>query len=279
MNKRQFTALLMMLASVLMFNTTVNSATDPKKSGLFSAPASSIDQASPYEASFLVKVKGPGTCSGSPIKGTNLVITAAHCVMEPGTGAIGGRYDLRVEHEGTRFDVVEAYVDMQVAALPHPEDDVAILVLDRQIPGADLEIAPFFDGKLDTKLIGYQPSTGRGSWLRGKDYASHSDSLPMSFVTRPAVCKVPAGTARWVKDPGIWSVPCGLVPGASGGPLVAIIDGKSALVGVASTVNKSLTHNGIAPLAKVHELLKNGDKYRQPVDGPSHSWGISGGQR
>lgn len=279
MNKRQITALLLMLASALMFGTTVQSATNPNGVDLFSSPASSINQASPYEAGFLVKVQGPGTCSGSPIKGTNLVITAAHCVMEPGTGAVGKRYDLRVEHNDTRFNVVEVYLDMEVSPLPHPEDDVAILVLDRQVPGAKLEVASSFDGKIDAKLIGYQPSTGWGSWLRGEDYSSHRENLPTSFVARPAVCKVPAGSAEWVKDPGIWSVSCGFVPGASGGPLVAVIDGKPALVGVASTVNKKLTHNGIAPLAKVLELLENGDKYRRTIDGPSVSWSSSGNQR
>ena len=57
------------------------------------------------------------------------------------------------------------------------------------------------------------------------------------------------------------TVPCGLVPGASGGPLFTEIDGKLVLVGILSTVTADQSTNFIVPLAAVHELLAHPELY------------------
>ena len=56
-------------------------------------------------------------------------------------------------------------------------------------------------------------------------------------------------------------VPCGLVPGASGGGLYAEQDGELVLVGILSTVTADQTANGVVPLASVQELLEHPDRY------------------
>jgi len=57
------------------------------------------------------------------------------------------------------------------------------------------------------------------------------------------------------------TVPCGLIPGASGGPLFAEVDGKLVLVGILSTVTADLAANGIVPLAALQELLQHPEQY------------------
>ena len=56
-------------------------------------------------------------------------------------------------------------------------------------------------------------------------------------------------------------MPCGLIPGASGGGLFVESNGELVLVGVISTVATNLTFNGVVPLAAVHELLANPVEY------------------
>ena len=56
-------------------------------------------------------------------------------------------------------------------------------------------------------------------------------------------------------------MPCGLIPGASGGGLFVVNDGELVLVGILSTVTNDLTANGIVPLASLHELLEHPDRY------------------
>jgi hypothetical protein len=57
-------------------------------------------------------------------------------------------------------------------------------------------------------------------------------------------------------------VPCGLIPGASGGGMFTQIDGRIVLVGIVSTVTHDLAVNGIVPLGSLHELLRHPERYR-----------------
>ena len=56
-------------------------------------------------------------------------------------------------------------------------------------------------------------------------------------------------------------LPCGLIPGASGGGAFVEANGEPALVGIISTVAFDLTSNGLVPLAALHELLENRATY------------------
>ena len=56
-------------------------------------------------------------------------------------------------------------------------------------------------------------------------------------------------------------VPCGLIPGASGGGLYNEENGEIVLVGILSTVTADLSANGIVPLAALQELLQHPEQY------------------
>ena len=57
------------------------------------------------------------------------------------------------------------------------------------------------------------------------------------------------------------TVPCGLIPGASGGGLFVEVHGELQLVGVLSTVAPDLSYNGVTPLEAIHRLLDNPAAY------------------
>jgi hypothetical protein len=61
------------------------------------------------------------------------------------------------------------------------------------------------------------------------------------------------------------NLPCGLVPGASGGGLFLEHGGRLVLLGIISTVDVDLTRNGLAPLAAVHELLNHPGEYTHAI--------------
>jgi hypothetical protein len=63
-------------------------------------------------------------------------------------------------------------------------------------------------------------------------------------------------------------VPCGLVPGASGGGLFAEQDGELVLVGIVSTVTADLSANGVVPLAALRELLEQPGAYMHQFAAP-----------
>ena len=56
-------------------------------------------------------------------------------------------------------------------------------------------------------------------------------------------------------------VPCGLIPGASGGGLFATHGDAIELVGIVSTVSADITHNGVVPMASLLELLEHQADY------------------
>ena len=54
---------------------------------------------------------------------------------------------------------------------------------------------------------------------------------------------------------------CGLIPGSSGGALLARTGDQLILVGIISTVASDLSASGIVPLVSLHELLQHPDTY------------------
>lgn len=247
---------------------------------------SSIRLASEEESSYLVTVHGTGNCSGAPIKGTNLVITAAHCVVEAGTDTVGTRFDIYVERSGVRYDVSEVYVDTMLWKNRFiPKDDVAVLVMKSPVIGPGLHLADSFETDQPATLVGMQPAAF-GTWLRGTDLSSHmqlvaacrqistkrcakalstnirSTKSSKTPTRIPSACYIPAASAIW-SEKGHWRVPCGAVPGASGGPLIAAGVNGPTLVGVVSSVDSSLKYNGVAPVEKIQYLLAHPDKYRK----------------
>jgi len=234
-------------------------------------PTGIIRPATATESAFLVKVRGPGLCSGAPIEGTKLVVTAAHCVVEQYTNKIGALYDLRVERDGIRYDISEVLVDTVQTGRFNPAVDVAILVLHEPVEGPKLLLADSFTPEETATLIGYQPSSSNGSWLRGSTYSSHQDRMSSDLknhVPMPAACSLSDTDFKWSKNHHWW-ISCGMVPGASGGPLVKPTPSGPALVGVTSSVDFELKFNGVAPVSKIHSLLANRDAYRKVLDGPS----------
>jgi len=210
-----------------------------------------------------------------------LVVTAAHCVVEKYTNKIGARYDLRVERDGIRYDISEVLVDTAKTDRFNPAADVAILVLHEPVEGPGLLLTDSFTPEETATLIGYQPSSSEGSWLRGLTYSSHQDhmsSILKNHVPMPAACSLSDTDFKWSKNQHWW-VSCGMVPGASGGPLIKSTPSGPALVGVTSSVDFELKFNGVVPVSKIHSLLDNQDAYRKVLDGSSAPCCIAGANR
>lgn len=226
-----------------------------------------VRHASSTEADLLVRVRGVGVCSGSPIVGTNYVVTAAHCVLDPMTGTIGSRYDLRVERDSQRYDIVEVLVDTTPRDGVDAANDAAVLVMETSVPGPGIHL-PSSASFSSATLVGFQSLDSDGTWLRGNNYDDldriKGASAGIVYISSaPAACTVP--TAMIESRKGFSWIPCGMIPGGSGGPFVKDSASGYQLVGVLSTVSYNLTHNGITPAAKVIELLENQDTYRREI--------------
>lgn len=234
-----------------------------------SISAKYLRSATSAEASVLVEVRGSGVCTGAKVANTRLVITAAHCVVEKRTGLVGSKYDLRVERGDTRYDIESVLVNWTWGPKMDSANDVAILVMSEEVPGPGVLVADHYAGSAAT-MIGFQPLKGDGTWLRGKNYddlVHPKDASPgITYVeSTPAACSVSSGDVKWTKQ-ATWDLPCGMVPGASGGPVVVReSNGEFTLVGVISAVNFSLSRNFIAPLEKVRTLLDSPDAYRKDL--------------
>jgi hypothetical protein len=64
-------------------------------------------------------------------------------------------------------------------------------------------------------------------------------------------------------------MPCGVVPGASGGGLYSEQNGEFVQVGILSYVTADVSANGVVPLASLHELLQHRDQYTHVISGES----------
>ena len=215
-------------------------------------------------AEVLVRVRGSSACSGTPITGTRLVITAAHCVLD-GAGEVTA---VTVVRDGMEHTPRAVLVDPRYFAAPGPHLDAAVLVLDRAIPGAAATLGEALPTQGIVTLAGFQPIDTDGTLLRGTTYDNRPtpkgvtggfveiESLPSGCVDRASSIEV---------APDELKIGCGLIPGASGGGLFAESGGNVVLLGIISTVGRDLSYNGVTPLAAVRELLNHPSEYTHAV--------------
>jgi hypothetical protein len=203
-------------------------------------------------ADVIVQLHGH-VCTGIPITGTVYVVTAAHCVLSD-SGEIAQRTIVRDHH---RYPAVAVLVNTDYLDHRSEEVDVAVLVMAQVIPGPSARVGTSLPTRGDVTLAGYQPIDSDGTLLRGRATKGHL--LPEDLPYRPAGCVAPVHSLQ-VSAARVM-VPCGLVPGASGGGLFTEVNGELVLVGILSTVTADLSANGIAPLAALHELLEHPEQY------------------
>jgi hypothetical protein len=212
-------------------------------------------------ADTVVRIRGGAVCSGTPITGTNLVVTAAHCVLDADGEVAAGRTVVR---DGVEYEATSVLVDRAYHATPNPNLDAAILVMDQVIPGASATLANTLLEAGSVTLVGFQPLDTDGTLLRGTNphdraHPQGSSGGVVEISTAPAGCVGEA--AQLQVAPTEVRMQCGLIPGASGGGLFATVDGAPVLIGIISTVSSDLTMNGLVPLTAVHELLDHAELY------------------
>lgn len=244
---------------------------------------SRIRRATAAEAELLVTVRGVGICSGAPIDGTRMVVTAAHCLLDPRTGDVSMRHDLRVERDGIRYDIEAIIVDpASTVETVIPARDAAVLILRETVhgPGVRLHLAPqetlreTGDAR-DVVLIGNQPVDANGAFHRGRTYherkAVEGGSPGAVYIGHvPAACDAAATTPRR----GFLTYPCGMVPGGSGGPVIE--RDTNTLVGIVSSVNRTLTWNGVTPVAEIRRLIEREERFTVDPQTSGTSTGDSG---
>jgi hypothetical protein len=207
-------------------------------------------------ADALVEVRGARLCSGTPVTGTSLIATAAHCVIDR-----NGRVAAGIEVIVGR-NVVEprsVIVDLGYHSDRGPGRDAAFLVMPSPATGASADLGVTLPGAGDVIVAGFQPIV--------------VDERPSGDVTgnvviverQPAGCLVSATAARVTATQV--SVPCGLIPGASGGGLYVLADGRLTIVGIVSTLSHDMRRNGIVPLAAMHALLTARDEHTYDIPG------------
>jgi hypothetical protein len=211
-------------------------------------------------AQVMVRVRGSSVCSGTPITGTRLVITAAHCVLDDA----GEVTAVTVVRDGVEHVPRAVLVNPRYHDAPSPHLDAAVLVMDRAIPGAAATLGDTLPTQGLVTLAGFQPIDTDGTLLRGTRYDDRPtpkgvtggvikiESLPSGCVDRASSIEIAADQLK---------VGCGLIPGASGGGLFVERDGRLVLLGIISTVSFDLSYNGLTSLAAVHELLSHPGEY------------------
>lgn len=250
------------LASLLLASILFN-FTDTERNP---TNAAELRFATSLESSILVRIRGQGVCTGTPIKGTLYVVTAAHCVIDKRTWKFTTRFNIYVEYDNKHYDVTSVLFDTEA----YPQDgqiysnrDVAVLILREQIPGVGIYLGEDSLIEKDATLVGYQPTNSIGSFYRPKDDASlkqgTKDTGVVPLASAPAACSIRREDIE-VRE-GFWAVPCGMMPGGSGGPMIVSIANNQYLVGVLSNINSSLITNGIAPVSAVLALIANPAKY------------------
>lgn len=211
-------------------------------------------------ADVIVRVRGSSICSGTPITGTRYVVTAAHCVLD-GAGSL---ITPTVARDGVDYSPVAILVDPRYDEAPSPTLDSAVLVMDQAIPGPSATLGDTLAPRDLVTLAGFQPIDADGTLLRGTSY--HDRPLPKGVTGGVVhIASVPAGCEAHASSVEIaltqLNIPCGLIPGASGGGLFTVDDVGPVLLAVISTVTFDFTFNGLAPLSAVHELINHPDVY------------------
>jgi hypothetical protein len=212
-------------------------------------------------ADVIVRIRGGAVCSGTPITGTKFVVTAAHCVLDAHSGIAASRTVIR---NGVEYKPVAVLIDPHYHLSSGPRLDAAVLVMDRIIPGPSATIGTTFPTTGLVTLAGFQPLDTDGSLLRGTRY----NNTPLPKGTTGGVITIntaAAGCVRLVSDAQVTAtqvkLPCGLIPGASGGGLFTDNNGTPTLIGITSTVAPDLSYNGLVPLTALHNLLAHPTQY------------------
>jgi Trypsin-like peptidase domain len=205
----------------------------------------------------IVRIQGSGLCSGTPLTGTKFVVTAAHCVLDE-NGAIDGH--TRVLRDGIEYTPVSVLVNPEYHNSPSPLLDPAVLVMNQIIPGPSATLADQFPTQGLVTVAGLQPLDTDGSLLRG----TRPDNRPLPGGAEHGIFKIAtavAGCIHLTSDAEVTDdhvrVPCGLIPGASGGGLFVEHNGELILAGIISTVAQDLTYNELVPLTALHQMLDN----------------------
>jgi hypothetical protein len=142
------------------------------------------------------------------------------------------------------------------------------------LPGPSAVLGVAVPASGDVTLAGFQTIDSEGTLLRGTNPHDTPSPAPdgqgvVRIGTAPAGCEIEA-TALEVTTASV-RVPCGLIPGASGGGLfVTSSDGRGPirLVGIVSTVSADITHNGVVPMSSLRQLLEHQTSYSHtPVAG------------
>jgi hypothetical protein len=143
-----------------------------------------------------------------------------------------------------------------------------VLVMDQIIPGPSATLADRFPTEGLVTVAGFQPLDTDGSLLRG----TRPDNRPLPGGAAHGIFKIgmaPAGCVHLASDAEDTDdhvrVPCGLIPGASGGGLFVEHNGELILAGIISTVAPDLTYNGLVPLTALHQMLDNPIPYTHDI--------------
>jgi hypothetical protein len=221
-------------------------------------------------ADVIVRVRGSSVCSGTPITGTRLVITAAHCIVDNA----GDLTAVTVVRDGMKFSPRAVLVDPRYHDAPSPHQDAAVLIMDRPIPGPAAILGDSLPTDGLVTLAGFQPIDTDGTLLRGTSYYDRPTPKGVTggvveIASLPTGCVDRASSIEIASDR--LTIDCGLVPGASGGGLFVERDGGLVMLGIIATVGVDLSFNGLTPLAAVHELLNHPRQYTHAsaVDRPS----------
>ena len=215
-------------------------------------------------AEVIVRVRGSSVCSGTPISGARLVITAAHCILDED----GDVTAVTVARDGVEYVPRAALVNRRYHDAPSAQLDAAVLVMERAIPGLVATLGDTAPTQGLVTIAGFQPIDTDGTLLRGTSYRDRPtpkgatggvveiESLPAGCVERASSIEITADQLK---------VGCGLVPGGSGGGLFAADRGRLVLQGIISTVGRDLSFNGLTRPAAVRELLNHPGDYTYAV--------------
>jgi hypothetical protein len=211
-------------------------------------------------AEVIVRVRGSSVCSGTPISGARLVVTAAHCILD-GDGHVTA---VTVVRDGVEYVPRAALVNRRYHDQPSPHLDAAVLVMEPALPGRTATLGDVVPTQGFVTIAGLQRIDTDGALLRGTSYRDRP--LPtgatggvVEIESRPAGCVERATSIEIANDE--LKAGCGLVPGGSGGGLFTSRDGGLELVGIISTVGFDLSYNGLTRVSAVDELLNHPGDY------------------
>ena len=139
-------------------------------------------------ADAIVRLLGP-VCTGTPITGTVIVITAAHCVLTD-NGEVTQRSVVR---NGIKYPAVAVLVNTEYADHPREEIDAAVLIMEQVIPGPSAELGIALPTSGEVALAGFQPLDSDGTLLRGGPTITHDRRVRPARKSRlltspPAAC-------------------------------------------------------------------------------------------